>query len=345
MAVITSESANVHDLKQINDTLYSIHEKLKYYFMNLDPEDNFSPEAFLKYQEKNGKAAIIEKTSEGIQSTYADLEQNVASQIRVLNNQIVLKVDTGDVTNQMNLEPDALRISGNRLEIYGGNITLDSNNNLTFRGEIQATAGSIAGWTITENEITGAAGSRIICTNVETSEWISLRTVRVNGNSDFSGSDIRLQESPIETDKTTIFLNGFETMAILAYQSTVVCGTCTVQGNVDVSGQITCRTCYTAADGRTWSDARLKENIESITEEEAEDFVMALKPYSYDLRSTGRRSCGFIAQDIEEIQRKSGRDYGLVREDGYLRLNYTGIIPFLIRMIQKQTGALNAAGT
>ena len=345
MAVITSENANVHSLKQINDTLYSIHEKLKYYFMNLDPEDNFSPEAMLKYQEKNRKAAVIEKTSEGIQSTYADLEREVSSQIQVLNNRISLKVSTGDVTNQLNLEPDALRISGNRLEIYGGNITIDSNNNLTFNGQVEATGGNIAGWTISENDIEGAAGSRIMCTNVQTSEWISLNTVKVNGNSNFSGSDIRLQESPIETDKTTIFLNGFETMAILAYQSTVVCGTCTVEGNVDVSGQITCRTCYTAADGRTWSDVRLKEDIREISEEEASRFCMALEPYVYELKSTGKRSCGFIAQDIAKIQEKMGRDYGLVRTDKYMRLNYTGIIPFLIRMIQKQTEALNAAGT
>lgn len=347
MAVITGENTNVHSLKQINDTLYSIHEKLKYYFMNLDPEDNFSPEAYLKYQSNGEKLSILELTEEGVVSTYADLTNYVSSQIQVMYDSIALKVDTGDVTNQLNLEPGSLSISGNRLEIYGGNITLDSNNNLTFRGEIEATDGTIAGWTISNNRISGSSTSRITCDTLQMSDWIDLGSVEVNGNTDFSGADITVRESPIDTDKTTVFLHGFETMDITAYRSEVVAGACRVYGDVEVSGQITCRSCYTSADGRTWSDARLKEDIRNITEEEASRFLQKLQPYAYIMKETGRRSCGFISQDVEEIQEEAGKDYGLIRTDKFKRLNYNGILTFLLRMLQMQTakiGELYAAG-
>lgn len=347
MAVITGENTNVHDLKQINDTLYAIHEKLKYYFMNLDPEDNFSPEALLKYQANDKQIAILELTEDGVVSTYGNLEENISSQIQVLYDRINLKVDTGDVTNQLNLEPGALNITGNRLEIYGGNITLDANNNLTFRGEIEATTGNIAGWTINNNQIIGSNTSRITCSTLSMTDWIDLDKVVVNGNTDFSGAAIAIRESPVDTDKTTIFLNGFETMDIIAYRSEVVAGACRVYGDVDVSGQVTCRSCYTSADGRTWSDARLKEDVCEIKEEEAASFLQNLNPYAYNMKETGLRSCGFISQDVEAIQDHAGKDYGLIRTDKFKRLNYNGILTFLLKALQMQTkkiGELYAAG-
>lgn len=338
MAVITSEGGNVRTIKQVNDALYQISEKLKYYFMNLDPEDNFTPEELLRYHEKSKHAQVLELAADGLISSYQDFKNRIGSTIELLYGRIALRVSKGDLTNQMNLEPDALRIVGNRLEIYGGNITLDQNNNLTFRGTVEATAGSIAGWTINGENISGGEGSRIDCTQLQIANHLQLGTAQIFGSSDFSGCDIELREANLETDKTTVFVGGFSTYSIHCYNGTLVCGTLTCQGDVWAAGQVTCRNCYTSRDGHTWSDRRLKDNIRDLTDEESTAFVMDLKPYVFRYRSSGELSCGFIAQDIEALQEKSGTDYGLVRQkEDYLMLGYNGIIAHLVKVLNRQT--------
>lgn len=335
MAVYDQANTNVHDLKEVNDTLYSISEKLRFYFKSLSIEDNFSPELYLKYQETGEQLAAVELAADGLVSTYADLSAETNSQIAAMYDSIALRVTKGDVTNQLNLESDALSISGNRLEIKGDNITLDSNNNLTIKGQITATAGSIAGWTINEKKLTGTSKSKITCDTLTMNDRIAIYGIEVNGDSDFSGSFGDFQRTNIETDKTTVFLNGFTAYNIDAYGD-IVAGYTRSYQDINVVGQITCKKCNTKADGTMWSDRRLKSDIEDITDEEARQMLNELKPYRYRFKSDGRISCGFLAQDILETESRM-KDYGLVNESKTtLSLSYVSIIPFLIKALQRQ---------
>lgn len=335
MAVYDQANTNVHDLKEVNDTLSSISERLRFYFKSLSIEDNFSPEMYLRYKTTEDLISAVELAAEGLVSTYDDLKTNTTSQIAVMYDGISLKVSKGDITNQLNLETDALKISGNRLEISGENITLDSNNNLTIKGEVTATAGKIAGWTIGEKKLTGTDMSKITCDSVTTTNDIALKDIEVNGDSDFHGCEAEFQGTNLETDMSTIFLNGFTGENLDAYGD-VIAGATRSYEDMDVTGQVTCKKCVTKADGKTWSDERLKRDIHSITEEEADEFVKDLKAYRYRFKQNSEISCGFMAQDIQLTEDKM-KDYGLVRKGKNMSLSYVGIIPFLIKTIQRQT--------
>ena len=340
MAVYSEQISDIHDLKEVKDTLSSISDRLRYYFRALSIEDNFSPAEFLKYQETGAKLAILEQSSDGLMSTYGDLESDTSSQIQTMYGNISLAVTKGDLTNQLNLEPGALSISGNRLEITGSNINLDAAGNLTISGEIEALSGSIAGWSISSGRITGSSTSKITCDEINTSNYIWLDLIEVNGDSDFSGCTAEFGGTNLETDMNTIFMNGFDGENISAYGE-VIAGPMRIYDSVDVLGQITCRTCHTTADGSTWSDARLKEDIEDISDQEAVEMLSRLTPYRYRFRKDDRISCGFMAQDIEKIQQDMKHDYGTISKVKTMSLSYISLIPFLIKAIQRQAGEID----
>ena len=339
MAVYDQANTNVHDLKEVNDTLSSISERLRFYFKSLSIEDNFSPEMYLRYKATEDLISTVELAADGLVSTYEDLSSKATSQIAAMYDSMSLKVTKGDVTNQLNLESDALKISGNRLEISGDNITLDSNNKLTIKGQITATGGTIAGWNISENKLNGSTTSKITCDSVTNTNEISLKDIEVNGDSDFHGCAAEFQGTNLETDITTVFMNGFTAENIDAYGD-VIAGVTTVNKEVNVTGQVTCKKCQTMADGKSWSDARLKRNVHDITEDEADELAGSLKAYRYRFKSDNRISCGFMAQDIKLTEERM-EDYGLVHEGKTLSLSYVGIIPFLIKVIQRQSREIN----
>lgn len=325
MAVFESRLTDTRDYERVNDYLFDLSERLKIYFRTLTPEDNFSPEAYLKYEEKNGKIAVLEKTTDGLQTDYENLEKETKSQLQILDDKISLKVTKGDLTNQLNLEPGDIKLSGNRLEISGENLNLDGDGNLMYRGEVIATAGRIAGFEIEPSKsdpntklLSGSNTSKIKAESVSSDDWLSFDEATVSGGADFSNAEIGLDGSSIESDKSTI-------------------GTARAYNDLVADGQVTCKSCYTQRDGKTWSDRRLKEGIREISETEATVFVMGLKPCTYHFHGETKIAAGFIAQDIEELEKAAGAEYGLVRKkDGKLMLRYAGLIPFLTAVLRRQ---------
>jgi hypothetical protein len=103
-------------------------------------------------------------------------------------------------------------------------------------------------------------------------------------------------------------------------------------GNTTISGNVT------ATEFNTSSDARLKKNIEPLTQ--ALDKVMELNPVSYRKKKRISDSSypivenGFIAQEIQKIMPK------LVRvgadKDKLMSVNYIAIIPLLTKAMQEQ---------
>lgn len=89
----------------------------------------------------------------------------------------------------------------------------------------------------------------------------------------------------------------------------------------------------------TWSDRRLKNNIETIRPEESENIVYSLKPKKYKLNSdeTHKTKRGFIAQDVLDIL---GHDNGIVYEDDtdekMLSLGYTELLADIVNVVQAQ---------
>lgn len=114
-------------------------------------------------------------------------------------------------------------------------------------------------------------------------------------------------------------------------------------GDVKVTGTLTATT-------STTSDLRLKENVTNLNNNLAIDILSQLRPVSftfkrdstifYTSKDSSRIHYGLIAQEVRTILPD------LVSEDGagYLSVNYTELIPFLLQAInaqQKQIEALS----
>ena len=345
MALFKENPVNsIKDYEEVLDYLFLLDENLKNTFGALDPEDNFDYESLQKYHEKNEKVAAFQLDLDGMQSVFADFKEETMSQISVMAGKVELKVSKGEVTSSFNMENGAFIINGPRLRVLCKNFVADPvTGQYAMTGTITAESGDIAGWSITQSSngdryIDGDSDSLIEVGEIASEETWGFDRVEVLGDTNFRGADIVLDGSNIETDKTTIFLDGFTGRHIDAGPNTVTCGAARAYEEVTVDGQITCRSCYTSRDGKTWSDERLKEDIKEIGQAEADIMTAGLRPYSYQFRKDKKKSSGFIAQDVLPFD----SDYGIVRDKGGMySLRYAGFLPFLTKAIQRQTEELN----
>lgn len=93
-----------------------------------------------------------------------NVRKDMTSAIEVLEGKIELKVSVGEVSNQLSVETDGIKISGERLEIKTTNLTLTKDGRLScvegnFSGKIAASAisgGTMEGTKIKGGTITGS---------------------------------------------------------------------------------------------------------------------------------------------------------------------------------------------
>lgn len=84
-----------------------------------------------------------------------------------------------------------------------------------------------------------------------------------------------------------------------------------------------------ATDFNSSSDTRLKHDIKVI--ESGVETVDLLDPVEFKWNSTGKQSAGLIAQDVELILPHLVN----TNNDGFKEINYSGVVPYLIRAIQE----------
>ena len=112
----------------------------------------------------NGLQSQITQTATEIRSEVTDKTNGLQSQITQQAGQIALKVNQGDVTNQLNSE---LKITGNSIALTTGHFTIDSTNmkldasgNATFSGTVSGASISgsyVSGGSISGSKITGVS--------------------------------------------------------------------------------------------------------------------------------------------------------------------------------------------
>lgn len=91
----------------------------------------------------------------------------------------------------------------------------------------------------------------------------------------------------------------------------------------------------TAPNFDTNSDRTLKTNIVKI--ESASDIISKLEGVSYDWIDSGKKTYGFIAQEVQEvIPELIGKNEAL----DTLTVNYQGIIPFLVEALKEQSARI-----
>ena len=86
------------------------------------------------------------------------------------------------------------------------------------------------------------------------------------------------------------------------------------------------------------SDRRKKKRIRALKDGQALALVLGLNPQIYVMKETGEPMMGFVAQDVEKLQKQLGIDLPLtsIDKDGYYCIPYMNYIALLTGAIQAQ---------
>lgn len=134
-------SGRNQDIKKVYSYIQMLNRQLQYSLNNITPEDNFTKESFLKYQETDTYIAQMEVTMNGFLTQFKDLQNELETSIRVLNGEIALKVAVGDLCSEISATTEAITFRSGTLIIESDNFKLYKNGNAEFSGMI--TGGSI----------------------------------------------------------------------------------------------------------------------------------------------------------------------------------------------------------
>ncbi len=92
-----------------------------------------------------GKTATIIREVDEVSATVTDLKTYTEAQVKILSDEISLRVRKGEVSAEISIEPDKVTLSGNRLIVDSTNFKLDGNGNATFSGQLSAATGTFKG--------------------------------------------------------------------------------------------------------------------------------------------------------------------------------------------------------
>lgn len=371
MSVFKSASPDsLKDFNQVRDYILSINKAVQNVFNSLDPDDNFTGEELNRYNEIGKKIAMAEVSSSGLRILFTDLKEKTGSEIEETKRKLSLKVRSGDLVNQLNLERGDINISGNRLEIVTNNFIV-TGNRMYARGNITATGGSFGGWTIANGSWNGNRNSRINVSSINADSG-SARTVRAHGpvklkatamgnfdTIDFTGSTLSggfTCSCMEEMGNTNAWLRCERLYAYTTYRSpgegyppskpqhpdeAPYPGSKVKDYNENpdptggvLTGSVSCYSVTSSMCSRTWSDQRLKKNITPVSEDKARDLLDRLIPSTFTLKNDQERMNGFIAQEVPE-------EYRVVMKNGFYGLKYRSISTVLDVELKKYTLTLN----
>ena len=95
---------------------------------------------------------------------------------------------------------------------------------------------------------------------------------------------------------------------------------------------------------KSLSDETVKDNIIPIDEAEALKFLLNSSPITFQYKSDGQWSAGFIAQQVEALQNKLNIFYplvGLDRKEQKYKIYYKNYIPLLVAAITNLQHQIN----
>jgi hypothetical protein len=102
----------------------------------------------------------------------------------------------------------------------------------------------------------------------------------------------------------------------------------TAEGNLTVTGDITSEGTIAMARLASSSDRKLKDNIAEVSAEQSLSIIRQLRPTTWDWKKDGKKSYGFIAQEVAPIVPE------MVVDMGHLHLEYNQLHAFEIGAIQ-----------
>ncbi len=288
---------------------------------------------------KNANSRITQNantiTAEVTRATTA--EGNLSSRITLTENQILLKVSKGAVSSEISLETDKVYIRGNRLVVDSKNFFLDEEGNAKFSGLIEGASGSFSG------NLSGSSVNFYGLSSYNSSVQIDGINGYVYSNS-ISSSDIYCNN---------IYGKG---SSVITVHSSIDCSSGIVCNNVRSSGTVNGWSgVFTASVAALTfvetSDARLKTDINDISEDFANNLIDGTIPKKYRFleNKDNKVHYGMIAQDVKKQLIKMGlseEEFSIISNiqkydkngnligENYYGISYTEYIPALIKYCQ-----------
>lgn len=362
---------SLKDYHEVRDYILNLNKSVQNVFNSLDPDDNFTEEELNRYNENESSVAMAELNSKNLKILFSNKKEKTGAEILAMKERVALKVRKNELVNELNLEKDDIRISGNRLEIVTDNFIV-TNNRMYARGAITATGGTFGGWTITNGAWNGNSNSRINVNSINADSG-SVATVRAYGSVNLHATAMGNFDTIDFTDST---LSGGFTCSCMEEMggdgATLSCRDFYAHTTYRDPGEryptrptppddsptgnqsdakryntndspiggmlaesVSVRAGHSYLAGRTWSDRRLKEHIVPIKEEKAAALLTTLKPSTYSMNGDEDRLNGFIAQEVPDEFR--------VMKNGFYKLKYRSISATLDVEMKKYTLALNKA--
>ena len=125
------------------------------------------------------RAKGAEETLSGrITVTAGEITQEVSratSEENTLRASISLKIDKdddGQIISMINESADVITLNSNRLEVNSTNFSLDRSGNVSIKGKVEATSGSVGPFNITNNGLEWASGGTKVWSNVIFTDFI-----------------------------------------------------------------------------------------------------------------------------------------------------------------------------
>ena len=165
-----------------------LNEQLRYSLSNITPEDNFTKDSFLKYQETDESISQLEVTMNGFISQFTNLKESTETSIRVLNGQIALKVSKDKLCSEISATSDAITFKT-------GYLVIDTNNFKLYKDGTASFSGTINGGSININDKFKVSSSGAVSVDaityadtITTQGLLYTNYMRISGNADVSGT-------------------------------------------------------------------------------------------------------------------------------------------------------------
>lgn len=246
---------------------------------------------------------------------------------------------TQTMTGALALPSNGLNVGSGQLNVTGGNVSM-SGNASAVNGSFSGTLGVTGAATLSSTlAVTGAAtfSSTLTASTAPTLGGHLTNKTYVDGvdalKLNLAGGTMTGNLSIINsTTEMTLTLGS---SGGYYYGNATAAGFKNSSGTNRVSWNISSGDFTAAGNVTAYSDARLKENVETISN--ALDLVNRMRGVFYDRIDTGEAGVGVIAQEMEEIIPEV-----VVPSDGVLTVAYGNLVGVLIEAVKELSAKVEA---
>lgn len=279
------------------------------------------------------------------------------------------------VSNTGVLTASSVYITGGQLNIGNGNFTVNSSGILTAKsanisGTVTATSGKIGNWVIENGSLKGEGDARLyVQRDGSTFFMVNNARIALGGfEVTYTSRDIfqsydeytGLSANPDDNSKFCLW-GGYTGGTVTNTRNYAICvngggQTYTKELHANyiygVAGDSDTSDGWTIGEYLDWiygeldstSDKTAKDNITDIDNEEALNLILKSKPVTFQYKTTGQWSAGFIAQDVDTLQDELEVYYPLTgyndKSEKY-KIYYRTYIPLLVSCIQNLQNQIN----